>query len=329
MYRKPKARVAALITMILTIGAQSLLSQQEPQYLALITDITGEALVKKAQRAGFEKALWGMQLYEGDKIKTLESSGVSLLFSNNNFITLGPNSTLTISKGPTSLKNSPELIRNAGTELFADFSNLTLRRTREGEIGALAGLRLGGPELVIELLSPRDTKIKTTRPSFMWSSKKEFDKFKVKLFDSSGLVWARETSVTRLDYPEDETPLAYGKSYFWQVESEGHLESFKSPSVGFNILSEEELQQVASEEKRVQDMFKDDLNSSNYHSLLGAYYGKLGLREEAIAKFEMIAKLHAEAPLPHEILGKLYSDIGLKDKAIAELQKALELSQKE
>jgi tetratricopeptide (TPR) repeat protein len=311
------------------IGATSLLPQQEPQYLALITDITGEALAKKAQRAEFEKALWGMQLYEGDKIKTLESSEISLLFSNNNFITLGPNSALTISRGPAPLKNSPEPIRNMGTELFADLSNLALRRTRKGEIGALAGLRYGGAEQMIELLSPGNTKIKTARPSFAWSSKKTFDKFKVKLFGSSGLVWTREISITRLDYPENETPLEYGKSYFWQVEGEGLAESFKSPSVGFNILSEEELQKVAAEEKRVQDMFKDGLNSGSYHFLLGAYYDKQGLLAEAIVQFEMIAKLHAEAPLPHEILGKLYIDIGLKDKAIVELQMALDLRQKE
>lgn len=328
MCRKPTAGFTALIIFLSVIVAKSLLPQQALQYLALITDIKKEVMVKRAQRGDFEKALWGMQLYQGDRIKTLEGSEVSILFSNNNLITLGPNSSLTISEGRVSPEESPKPIRNVNTGLLAELSSLTLRQTSKGEIGALAGLRYGGAEHEIELISPRNSKIKTTRPSFNWKCKREFDKFIVKLYDSNGLIWQRTLSETEMVYPEDENPLEYGQSYFWHVEGEGLLESFKSKSIGFTVLSREELQRVQTQENKVKDMFKDDLNSSNFHFILGAYYDNKGLLQDAIAKFEMIADLNADAPFPHEILGRLYSNIGLKDQAIAELQMAIKLSQR-
>ena len=71
-------------------------------------------MVKKAEREEFKKALWGMQLFQGDKLQTFEDSEVSCLFSNNNLIALGSNSTITISKGPLSPKKAPKSIRKYG-----------------------------------------------------------------------------------------------------------------------------------------------------------------------------------------------------------------------
>ncbi|MFQ5752320.1 MAG: hypothetical protein ACE5HI_10015, partial [bacterium] len=119
------------------------------------------------------------------------------------------------------------------------------------------------------------------------------------------MLWSREIAKTKLDYPKEENPLEFGQSYFWQIEGEGLLESFKSRSIGFTVVSSEELQMVESQEKKAKEMFKDELNSSSFHFILGAYYDKKGLFEDAITKFEIIAKMNADAPLPHEILGRL------------------------
>ncbi|MFQ5752319.1 MAG: hypothetical protein ACE5HI_10010 [bacterium] len=146
MSTKLKVGVTVLIIILSTAVVKSLTLQQEPQYVALITDLKGKVMVKKAQRDEFEKALWGMQLFQGDKLKTFEDAEVSCLFSNNNLVALGPNSTIIISKGPLSPKKAPKSIRNMDTELLADHSILTLRKTSEGEIGALAGLRFGRTE---------------------------------------------------------------------------------------------------------------------------------------------------------------------------------------
>jgi hypothetical protein len=318
--------VPILLVAFSTIAARSLHAQGESQYLALITDLSGKVVVKKAQKTGFEKAVWGMQLFQGDQLKTYEGSEVTLLFSNKNLIALGANSSLTISDGSLSPK-TPKPIRSVDADLLADVSVLSLRRTSEGEMGALAGLRSGATEEAIVLLSPRNSKIKSVRPSFIWDSKKEFDSFKVTLYDSDGPVWARDVSGRRLDYPEDATALEHGQSYFWHVEGEGLFDTYKSPSLGFTVLSRDELDQVESEERKVEGIFREGTSGSSVDLILGAYYDKVGLYGDAIDRFENIAKMNSDAPLPHEILGKLYQNIGLKDKAIVQLQKAIELSQ--
>jgi len=327
MGRKQIFRLIAILLTVSICGIQLLFPQETPRYIALIMDIKGEVLVKKAKRVEFEKALWGMQLYEGDKLKTLKNAELSLLFSDNNLVSLGPNSTITISKSPSSIKKSKKPILNMDNELMADISMLTLRRTSGGDLGALAGLRTGDTEQILELQSPRNSKIKSTQPTFIWNSKGEYDEFRVTLYDSNGPVWTREVKKTQLDYPKNENSLEYGKSYFWHVEGIELFESQKSQNQGFSILTHDEVHKVEEQEKNVKKQFDGQVNNNSYHFILGAYYQKKGLLADAIKKFELISKMNPNAPLPHEILGNIYKKIGLKDMAIAELQKAIKLSQ--
>ena len=88
-----------------------------------------------------------------------------------------------------------------------------------------------------------------------------------------------------------------------------------------------ELEEVEKHEKKVMDMFKTDPQNSTSHFILGAYYEKKGLLEDAIEEFKIISNRNIYSPIPHEILGKLYNNIAFKDRAILELQKALQLSQ--
>lgn len=326
---RARSRFGLVVSMTLLLArvGERTQAQEKPRYLALITDIKGEVLAKKAERADFEKAYWGMQLSQGDQVKTLADAEVSFLFSNNNLISLGPNSTLTLSEGRAPGNGHDTSVRKMDTQLLADNALLTLRKTSGGEIGALAGLRSADARQKIVPLSPRGSKIKRIQPSFEWTAANEFDRFKVKLFDSNGVTWSKETETTRLEYPQGEPPLSYGESYFWQVEGEGLFESAKSASVGFRLPSQQELEKVKAQEEKIRQMFKDDLEGSSFHFVLGAYYDREGFFEDAIKHFEVIARMYPDAPLPHQILGKLCTSIGLKDKAIAELEKAINLGQ--
>lgn len=304
----------------------SLLAFQESNPRALITDIKGQVMIKKNQKTDFIGATWGMQLYEGDRLKTLAASEVAILFANNNLITLGQNSTITVSEGPGTLRNNTQVKTDAA--LFADLFSLALHKTSDGEIGALAGLRSGSPAYYVELQSPRNAKIRSNRPDFKWSSRGDFDRFTVKLFDKNGLVWSRQVSKTKLDFPAAEKPLGEDTSYFWQVEGEGLFETSKSSSVEFAVLSQSECEEIKLQEKKIEELFKVK-QSSSYCFALGALYKKMGLLEDAIKQFEIIAQIHSDVALPYEILGGLYSTIGLKDKAIVALQTAVKLSRKE
>lgn len=326
MYREQKLRIMLLIMIFSFISTKLLVSQQVTKCLAVITEINGDVLFKKANNSEFVKTFWGAQLYQSDQVKTSKESGVSLLFSNGNLIDLGSNSMITISKKSSSENETKKSFKNIESELIADFSILTLRRDDKGEIGALVGIRTVYIDLQVVLLSPCNTLINTNLPSFSWFSKKSFDNFNVKLYNSNGLLWSKEISENKMEYPGDEEELEYGESYFWHVEGEDLIDTYNSGNQGFSILSQEKSIEVGSQEKRIKDLFRDDPNSCSYHSLLGFYYIKKGLLEDAIKEFKMISEINADAPLPHEILGKLYNDIGKKDMAIAELQKALQLS---
>ncbi len=325
MYREQKLRIMLLIMIFSFISTNLLVSQQVTKCLAVITEINGDVLFKKANNSEFVKTFWGAQLYQGDQVKTSKESGVSLLFSNGNLIDLGSNSMITISIKSSSENETKKAVKNIGSELIADFSTLTLRRDDKGEIGALVGLRTVYIDRQVVLISPYKTFINTNLPSFSWFSKKSFDNFNVKLYNSNGLLWSKEISENKMEYPEDKEGLKYGESYFWHVEGEDHNDIYKSANHGFAILSKEKSNEVEAQEKRIKNLFGSDQYSSSYHLVMGSYYIKNGLLVDAITEFKAISEINPEAALPHEILGKLYSDVGKKDLAIIELQKALML----
>ncbi|MCK5066201.1 MAG: hypothetical protein KAR16_02120, partial [Bacteroidales bacterium] len=192
-------------------------------------------------------------------------------------------------------------------------------------MGVLMDLRSDLTSQQIIPLSPCNTMISTNAPDLKWDSRKPADEFVVRLYNDQGLVWEKHTTATSLAFPQDERALEYGESYFWNVEGEELIHSFRSLNQKFTILPEEKIREIKEEEEKLIGMFIDDPGSSSLHSLLGAYYAKAGLFEDAIKAFELVRDSNPEATLPHEILGRLYSDVGKKDLAIAELQKALTL----
>jgi tetratricopeptide (TPR) repeat protein len=320
---------SAFILLILALSlatARSSTTQQSGQCIAVITEINGEALLKKANKNEFVKVYWGTQLFQGDQVKTLDKSEVKLLFSNNNFISLGPNSMITISGKGSSATEALGDVKNISSAMMVNISGLTLKRDNKKDVGALAGLRSVIIEQTIELRSPCNTFIKTNHPSFSWQAKKPYDKYIVNLYDSRGLVWSKKISDSTLKYPENEKALDFGQSYFWNVVGEDIIDNDKSASHKFTILTLEKSKEVEENEKRIWNTFRDEPESSSLHSMLGAFYINQGLIQDAIGEFQIISKINSEAPLPHEILGSLFSDSGDKDKAIEELQKALALA---
>jgi len=319
-------KIVILIVLISLSGLRLSIAQQLKQCLAVITELTGNVLLKKVNKGEFEKAFWGTELIEGDQIKTSARSGVKLLFSNSTFISLGPNSTISISGKKHPATESSGKVMKMSSAMMVNISSFNSKRDNTKDVGALAFLRSGNSEQTIELTSPCNSLIKTDRPSFSWLAKKSFGTYVVNLFNSNGPVWSKKVSDSTMVYPDNEKGLAFGESYFWQVEGMGPNDSEKSSIHKFSLLSLEMSRNVEEQEKMIRDTFRDEPESSSLHSVLGAYYIEQGLLLDAINEFKIISKINADAPLPHEILGSLYTDVGNKDKAIEELKKALELA---
>jgi len=318
------------IILLLTLFSLSLIkssvAQQPSQCLAVITGVNGNVLIRKADKTEFAKAYWGTQLFPGDQVKTSASSEAVLTLSNNSIMKLGSGSDMTMSGNMSSATESAGNVRKISSATMVNLSALTPNKETRKEVGALAGLRSGSTGNAIELTSPSNTLIKTDRPSFSWFPKKSFENYIVNLYNSRGLVWSRKVSASTMNYPENEKGLVYGESYFWNVEGEALIDSEKSASQKFSVLSSEKSREVKEQETLIRSTFYDEPESSSLHSVLGAYYINQGLLQDAINEFHVISKINADAPLPHEILGSLYSDVGNKDKAIEELQKALTLA---
>jgi hypothetical protein len=321
-----KTGLVVLLFIFLLSGLRLIQAQQPSQCLAVITEINGEVFLKKVNRNEFSKASWGIQLFQGDEIKTSDKSEVKLLFSNNTLISLGSNSKIKIAGKESPATETTGNVRNISSAAMVNLSDLIPKREDKNDVGALAGLRSGSSEQSIELTSPNNTLIKTDHPSFSWIVKKSFDNYVVNLYNSKGLVWSKKVSENAMKYPENEKGLEFGESYFWNVEGEYLIDTDKSSNHKFSVLSLEQSKEVEENENTIRNTFKNDPESSSMHSVMGAYFINKGLLQDAIIEFKTIAKLNSDAALPHELLGSLYSEVGDKDKAIDELQKALTLS---
>jgi len=300
---------------------------QEPSpFVAVITSINGNVLLKKVGRAEFVKTYWGTQLYQGDQLKTTDNADVSLIYSNNSIVKLGPDNLITINKAEPSATEKAANVKKVSSAMMVNMSALTSKRQSKNDVGALSGVRGVAIEEPIELTSPSNTLIRTDRPTFMWIPRKPYDKFIVNLYNSKGLVWSNKVTENTLKFPDTEKGLEPGETYFWNVEGEDLLDNKKSANYKFSVLSFEKSKEVMDQESLIRQTFDNDSDSSSLHSFLGAFYINQGLLQDAINEFEIISGMNPDAPLPHEILGSLYSDAGNKDKAIEELQKALALA---
>lgn len=286
----------------------------------MISDVEGSVYLTRAGNDDSHRVVFGMQLLQGDRVETGRRAEVSLLFSNGNLLSLGPNSNITISGN-----ESAGSARNIGAGMAGNFSALAMRQNNKGGMAVLMDLRSDESSQLIFPLSPCNTMISSTAPVLEWECATPVDEFVVRLYNSEGLVWEKHTPATSLEFPVDEAALECGESYFWNVEGVDLIDSFRSLNQKFSILPEEKISEIRAEEEKLLGMFSEDPSNSSLHSLLGAYYASAGLLEDAIREFELVRDTNTDATLPHEILGNLYSDVGKKDLAIEELQKALTL----
>lgn len=320
-------RKIVLIALLVWMSARHS-NAQDAEHLALITDLEGAVGIVRAAGGNPVVARWGTPLFEGDEVKTEEAAGASILFANNNLVTLGPSSSMTIKGGPGSAVERSGAVRTIDGPLLADVSGLTMHRTGQGDISALGTLRSGGTVDGVEPLAPRSTMVQNPQPVFEWHASSSMESFAVRVFDDSGLIWTGETRDRRLQYPSDAPALLPDREYLWQVEGEDMLEIVKSAMVPFTLLSPNAREEVAARESALRAQFSDDPHGSNVNFVLGSYYVQVGLLSQAISSFEGIADRHPDASMPYEILGKLYTDVGLKDAAIGAFQRAIALGQR-
>jgi hypothetical protein len=208
--------ITGVLVLVCILCAPASSAQEQSQCIAVITGISGNVLLKKAGKTEFTKTYWGTQLFQDDQIKTTDNAAVSMTYSNNRIITIGPNDLITITKADPSATEKTGNVKKVSSAMMVNISALTSKRDSKKDVGALAGLRGVGIEEPIELTSPSNTLIRTNRPTFAWIPKKPYDKFVVNLYSSKGLVWSKKVSESQLKFPERDLILVKHTSGMWK-----------------------------------------------------------------------------------------------------------------
>lgn len=313
MHAFARLAAAALFSLLVLLPETA----QAQDRAALLTEVSGAVSVTRASGGAAVDASWGMQLFQGDVVRTGADGVAALLFTDNNLVNLGANTSMTVSTSSGQGRSVP-------SSRLADVSDLTMHRAGQGEIAALGGLRSGSREATIVPVTPRNSRVLESHPVLAWYATADFDEFEVRLLDGSGEVWSTTVTESQVTYPDDAPALEPGKEYVWQVTGIAMLDEIGSEMAPFAVVDDATRTTVREEADGIRTMFTDDSDASSRDYLLGALYAREGLINEAIQAFSRIAERHPDSPIAHEILGKLYYDMGMKDEAIQALHNALE-----
>ncbi|NNE68862.1 MAG: hypothetical protein HKN29_00710 [Rhodothermales bacterium] len=285
---------------------------------ALITDVSGTVTIARSNGTQ-ANASWGMQLFDGDQVVTGADSKAALLYSDGSLVSLAANDRADVGESSSSAPT-------VDPTMLADVSDLTLQRTGVGELAALGGLRAGASAAVIDLTSPRQTRIRDGVPTFTWSAEAGFELFTVTVLSDAGEIWSGSTEANLLAYPSNAPTLEPGVTYFWRVEGEEMLDVTRSELVQFEVMAADDVESLKNAESSIREALSSPDSETSRDFLLGSLYARHGMNAEALDVFSRIAEGQGESAMLLEILGKLYYETGRKDLAVESLQRALELS---
>ena len=135
----------------------------------------------------------------------------------------------------------------------------------------------------ISLVGPVDTKVSTVTPEFSWLASKDAGEFKLTLTDEQGQV-LQQASVNGTSWKP--SPLAYGRSYSWRVESAAGTGQTVSAQARFGVLDQEVATRMAQQKPNQAAPFSERL-------LYAAQLENEGLKFEAVQLWRALA---AERP---------------------------------
>lgn len=287
---------------------------------AVLVSVGGPVAVTRTDGTTI-KASFGMQLLAGDLVTTGEDGKAEIMLDGGNWLQLGSNSSITIMEprrtGPASA-GAPE------TKNFEVVQNFIKLRTSEGT-STLTGLRgKGGDNERLIALSPCQTKVRGTRPTFRWQIDDPDTELQIVVSGPSGVLWQKEvTRATELPYSDDAPALEAGVTYSWKLESTDPLlyPPLVTKAAYFEIMSDED---VASLDVALDAIDAQDRpGAPAYHVVRASIYFDHGLVEEAITETRTAMSLDADNPSLRAILAQLYRKSGRSDLALAEYEKLI------
>lgn len=261
----------------------------------------------------------------------IEVTGASVKLNGGSVVSVGqkihPGDTLTVSSKVSSGVPSVATVK-------VRCHDGKIKRVPDGSPAAINNIcpqprkRGGGNPAIPYIISPRDTRILTDKPTFRWNFATGANSFTVTLRNGE-LEWTEQVSqeracqgnVCELSYPSDKPPLQPGVSYTLEVKADTNRKSTEDIPPGFTTLDEQEAEEVRTIAQQIKD---EDLPATARTIKLADHYAERNLIAEAIEILEGLAKEEKSVAV-YRRLGDLYSSIGLTREAEVAYNEAIQL----
>jgi len=245
--------------------------------------------------ADFSKAIALQRATQPHVLVTLQDASGVVTIGRDSTVRLPGKTTL-----PPAISRSVHEFVTTGMAMLAEPVSTAMEKLRGDETrGALRSAR-GATAVKPIPRSPVLTATKSTRPALRWEPVPEAQEYKIVVADRDNkIVWEGSAGTqTRLTLPLGILQL--GQSYFWQVEAIVEGQSRLSPPVGFWVLDEKMLQEVAAAERGYRDSAL----------VLASLYATYGLYEEALTQVERLTKMNPTNPFAQAMLHNLRRQLG-------------------
>lgn len=291
--------VSILLTAVLILGglfAWRYVRPDQPrgEPLAVMMQFNPEVAVQRDNSDRLQDAAFALALFRDDVVITYENAVAVVGCQNGLLFQIPAENNMTIVCEET---DDPRLIAQLEPQLIdaAATTSITLAadETRSPRSAETA---------VPRLLSPRNTFIAETRPTFTWQPVAGVSGYRLSVSLPDGSAWSRETMDVSLPYPADAPSLEPGSVNIVTLVTldDGHT----ADKSLLRVLDEAASAALAERETAVRDL---GLDAASAAYLLAQLYQRENLLSPAIAQLETLAQ--GETPLAASVwqqLGDLY-----------------------
>ena len=291
--------------------------KEDTNFIAIIIKLNGNVLFqRKKDTTKWEKAKLNLQLYEGDKIKTEESSQATLWLRAGGTIPVKQKETLVV-KVPLDKKDNPVF-----SNLWETF-NRKVHRSQMRDLDSVVVMK--SLDSTINVLSPRNTKLLAVPTVLEWSAVTNAKEYVLTIGYFTGMqkIWQTTVNNTIFTVENKALPeLIPGKPYLWEVEAyNDKLQPIASDSTWFTIMTEVERNTIKTDVELITQSASND--NAIVYLLLASFYEDNELYWESEQLLKELLK-EDDQPFTHQMLGDLYLKLGLVKQFQSEIQKGSE-----
>ena len=264
-------------------------------------------------------ASFGLPLADGDEVKTGAGGEAEIMFSEGNWVQIGPNSSMKI-KGRPAGGEKPDATGDRKAGNFEVVQNF-LKLKSADSTSSIGGLRSGEKAPALEPVAPCQTRVRTALPEFRWYTQDPATELRLTVYGGGKVLWQTNVSnVTSAAYPASAPALEPGVSYSWTLETTDPLVSppLRTPAAFFELIAPADAKMLDT------DLSQLDANRPGpvtYHLMRASLFFDHGLVADAITETESAVEGDPDNGSLHTILGRLYAEAGRSRAAITELNK--------